>query len=75
MVEVTKRTMSWLPRQSMYDEAVERRAKLKEQAANFIATQSSIAGTIGSIQSGLVSGSNEIISNIAAARMGIDLKA
>jgi hypothetical protein len=74
-VKIEKRTMNWLPRQSMHDEAVERRQKRKEQAEQFIATQSAIATTIGSIQQGLVSGTGEITSNLAAARLGIDLKA
>ena len=75
MVEVVKRSLNWMPRPSMYDETVDRRAKRKEQAEAFIANQSAIASSIGSIQSSLVSGSTEITSNIAAARLGINLKA
>ena len=73
-MQVQKRTMNWLPRQSMYDETVAQRAKRKEQAEEFISKQTNIASSIGSIQQGLISGTGEITSNIAATRLGIDLK-
>lgn len=74
-MKIEKRTLNWLPRQSMYDEAVERRQKRKEQAESFISAQSAAASTFGSIQQSLVAGAGEITSNIAASRLGIDLKA
>jgi hypothetical protein len=74
-MQVQKRTMNWLPRESMYDEAVASRQKRREQNEAFLQTQTNLASTIGSIQQGLISGTGEITSNIAATRLGIDLKA
>src|SRR5436190_22532818 len=49
-MQVQKRTMSWMPPASLYDEAQQKRAKQKATHEEFLSSQSSLADAITSIQ-------------------------
>ena len=68
-MQIEKRTLNWLPRQSAYDEAVSLRAKRKAAAEDFISTQSTLADTFSGLQSDAVSGLGDIVARAAQARI------
>lgn len=74
-MRIEKRTMGWLPRASLYDEAQAKRANQKAAHQEFLSSQSSLANTIGSIQSDYAIGAGNLIADIAATRLGIKKKA
>lgn len=71
---IQKRSLGWLPRASLYDEAKAAAAKRKDAAESFIASQSAASSTFGGIQTSLTQGMVSITSQVAAARLGIHLK-
>jgi hypothetical protein len=74
-MQIQKRTMSWLPRPSLYDEQAAKRAKQKAAHQEFLSGQSNLASTIGGIMTSNTQGTTEIVSKIALARMGYSKKA
>ena len=70
-MQIQKRTMNWMPRASMYDEAEAARAKRKEAHESFLSGQSNLANTIGSIQSNYSTELGVIVGNMAAKRLGM----
>jgi hypothetical protein len=72
---IQKRTMGWLPKASLYNEAVNKRAKQKAMHQQFLSSQTNLASTIGGIMTSNTQGTTEIVSNIALARMGYNKKA
>ena len=73
-MQIQKRSLGWLPRASLYDAAKAATAKRKDAAESFIATQNAASSTFGSIETNLTQGLVNITSQIAAARLGINLK-
>jgi hypothetical protein len=70
-MQIEKRTLNWLPRASLYDEAQAKRAKQKAAHEEFLSSQASLANTIGSIQSDYTIGAGQLVGDIAAARLGL----
>jgi hypothetical protein len=68
-MQVQKRTMNWLPRASLYAEQAHKRQKQKAAHQAFLASQSSLTATIGSIMTSSTQGMTDIVSNIALARI------
>jgi hypothetical protein len=68
-MQIQKRTMNWLPRASLYNEQAHKREKQKAAHQAFLANQSSLASTIGSIMTASTQGTTDIVSNIALARL------
>ncbi|MEO6395144.1 MAG: hypothetical protein ABIO40_04470 [Devosia sp.] len=63
--------MYWLPRPSLHAEAEAANAKRKAAHQEFLASQSSIAGAIGGIQSNYATEMGVLVGNVAAARLGM----
>ncbi|MEQ1771471.1 MAG: hypothetical protein ABL879_16710 [Devosia sp.] len=70
-MQIQKRTMGWLPRPSLYNEAEAARLKNKSMHQDFLSTQSSFASSIGSIQSNFSTEQGVLIGNMAAKRLGM----
>jgi hypothetical protein len=70
-MQIQKRTLNWLPRPSLYNEAQALREKQKAAHQEFLSSQSNLANTIGSIQSDYSAGLGKLVGNIAAARIGM----
>ena len=68
-MRIEKRSMNWMPKPSLYQEAAAKRAKQKSANQAFLSTQSNLAATIGDISSFKVQGTTDIASNIALARL------
>ena len=66
-MQIQKRTMNWLPRASLYNEAQAQREKQKATHQEFLSSQSNLANTIGSIQSDYSTELGKIVGNIATA--------
>jgi hypothetical protein len=71
---VQKRTLGWLPRPSLFNEAKAAAAKRRSAAQSFIANQNATSSAFGGIQTSLTQGMVSITSQIAAARLGIHLR-
>jgi len=69
-MQVTKRTMNWLPKPSLYNEQAAKRAKQKATHQTFLANQSALSSAFGSIQSAYTQGTTDNASNAALSRMG-----
>lgn len=74
-MQIQKRTLNWLPKASLYNEQAASRAKQKATHQNFMSNQSNLTSTIGSIMNANMTGTTDIASNIALARMGYNKKA
>ena len=72
-MQVQKRTMNWLPKASLYSEQAAKRAKQKAAHEEFLTSQSGLSTTIGSIMSNNITETGNIVSRVAAKRLGIDL--
>ena len=68
-MQIQKRTMNWLPRASLYNEQATKREKQKAVHQAFLASQSSLTSTIGSIMTANTQATTDIVSNIALARL------
>ena len=68
-MQIQKRTMNWLPRASLYNEQAAKREKQKAVHQQFLASQSSLTSTIGSIMTANTQATTDIVSNIALARL------
>jgi hypothetical protein len=68
-MQVEKRSMNWLPRESAWDEAQARREKRKAINYAFIEQQSAIASAVQTVRDDLVFGMAEITAQVAAARV------
>jgi len=68
-MRIQKRTMGWLPRASLYNEAQSRQAKQKAAHQAFLSTQSGLADRIGAINSDFASAQTQLVSNVAVARI------
>jgi hypothetical protein len=71
---VQKRTLGWLPRPSLFNEAQAAGAKRRAAAQSFMASQNAASSAFGGIQASLTQGMVSITSQIAAARLGIHLR-
>ena len=70
---VQKKTMSWLPRPSVYNEVANANAKRKASNETFMSNQTTVAESFTSIQTNFTTESGNIASRVAAARLGIKL--
>ncbi len=68
-MQIQKRTMNWLPRASLYDEAEAARVKRKAQAQSDIASAASNNGALISGGTSAVGESINLTLRIAAARI------
>ena len=68
-MQIQKRTMNWLPKPSLYNEQAAKREKQKAVHQAFLASQSSLTSTIGSIMTANTQATTDIVSNIALARL------
>ena len=68
-MQIQKRTMNWLPRASLYNEQAAKREKQKAVHQAFLASQSSLTSTIGSIMTANTQSTTDIVSKIALARL------
>lgn len=75
VMRIEKRTMNWLPKTSLYHEQAARRSKQRAQNQAFLANQSSLAGTVGSIMQNYTAETTNIVSKVALARMGYNKRA
>lgn len=73
-MQIEKRTLNWLPRQSMYDEAQAQRAKRREVNESFIAGQQSLASAVSAAYVNYTMGMAEITGQTAADRVNRLLK-
>jgi hypothetical protein len=70
-MQIQKRTMSWLPRPSLYNEAEAARLKRKSMQQEFLSSQTSFAGAISATQSSFATEQGVLVGNIAASRLGM----
>jgi hypothetical protein len=68
-MQIQKRSLNWLPRASLYNEQAAKREKQKAVHQAFLASQSSLTSTIGSIMTANTQATTDIVSNIALARL------
>ena len=68
-MQIQKRTMNWLPKATLYNEQAAKREKQKAVHQAFLASQSSLTSTIGSIMTSNTQGTTELVSNVALARL------
>jgi hypothetical protein len=68
-MQIEKRTLNWLPRPSLYDEAVAARQKRRENAQQTMANQQNIANAFGSLFNSTTQGQVDIAIKIAHARL------
>ena len=69
-MRIEKRTMNWLPKPSLYQEAAAKRAKQKAAHQEFINNTSSLASTVANINTTFVQETTNIVANAALARIG-----
>ena len=70
---IQKRTMGWLPKPTVYNTVATANAKRKASNETFMSNQTSVATSFTSIQANYTTESGNIVSRIAAARLGIKL--
>lgn len=66
---IQKRTMGWLPKASLFQQAEAARLKRKSMQEAFLSNQDSFATSFGNAQQALISGTNDLISKIAVSRI------
>jgi hypothetical protein len=69
MMQIVKRTMNWLPRQSTYSYVQQQNAKRKAAHQAFIDSQSSLSSTFSTIFSNLSQGQSTNAAQAALARV------
>lgn len=73
-MRIEKRTMNWLPRPSLHDEAEAARLKRRANAQDFLARQASNAGVFARVNSSAAGGAVDLTMNIAIARVKSGVK-
>jgi len=68
-MQITKRTMNWLPRASLYNEAEAARLKRKANAQAYLEQQSSNASAFTSLNTASAGSAVELTMSIAIARV------
>jgi hypothetical protein len=68
---IQKRSMNWLPKRSLYNEAAYKAAKQKAAHQAFLGSTSGITDTVTAINVNQVKEMGNITSNIVLARLGI----
>jgi hypothetical protein len=68
-MQIEKRTMGWLPKQSSYDYAQSLNAKRRENAQSAIASNEALASTLSGASTSHVAGAVENTIKAAAARI------
>lgn len=68
-MQIQKRSLNWLPRASLYNEAEAARLKRKANAQAYLEQQSSNAGIFSSLSSSAAGGAVDLTMNIAVARV------
>jgi hypothetical protein len=71
---IQKRTMGWLPKVSAYNQIAAANAKRKAANQAFMSNQASMADAFGAIQTNFTIETGNIVSKIAAQRMGLRLR-
>lgn len=69
-MRIQKRTMNWLPKPSLYNEAAAKRAKMKASHQSYLSSLSGVADTISNIQINQSVEMGNIVSKVAMARIG-----
>lgn len=73
-MQIGKRTMNWLPRPSLYDEAEAARLKRKANAQSYLAQQASNASAFSSLNTFASGSAVDLTMRIAAARVRSGVK-
>jgi hypothetical protein len=73
-MQVVKRTLNWLPRQSMYEQAQEQRAKRREANEAFVSGQQTMMAAFTSASQNYTMGIAEITAQVASARVSKQIK-
>jgi hypothetical protein len=68
-MEIQKRTLNWLPRESAWDSAQAQREKRKANNDAFLEQQTAMASAFQTSRDDLVYGMAEITAKVAAARV------
>ena len=68
-MRIEKRTMNWLPRASLYDEAETARLKRKANAQAYMDSQSSYASAFSSLNTSAAGGAVDLAFQMAVARV------
>jgi hypothetical protein len=70
-MKIAKKTLNWLPRQNLWQEAQTRRAVLQKNAAADRAQWQNLAAGIAATRDNLVTGQAELAAKMAAKRLNI----
>lgn len=75
-MRIEKRTMNWLPRASLYDEAETARLKRKAYAQDYLSQQSNNASVFSSLNTSAAGSAVDLTMSIAVARVraGVNVK-
>jgi len=73
-MQIQKRTMNWLPRASLYNEAEAARLKRKANSQAYLAQQSSNASAFSSLNTSAAGTAVDLTINIAVARVRSGVK-
>ncbi len=74
-MEIEKRTMNWMPRQSQWNELQETRAKRKEMMESMAGASETLNAAFATTRDNLSMGMSEITAKVAAARVEAEGKA
>ncbi|MEQ1900378.1 MAG: hypothetical protein ABL866_06560 [Devosia sp.] len=66
---IQKRTMNWLPKASLFQQAEAARLKRKSMQDAFLSNQDSFATSFGNAQQSMIQGTNDLITKIALSRI------
>ena len=70
-MQIEKRTMNWLPRPGLWQEAQAQRAARRQQATAAIAERQGLASTFAAVRNNLATGQAEIAARAAGSRLSI----
>lgn len=73
-MRIEKRTMNWLPRPSLYDEAEAARLKRKADAQDYLSRQAGNASAFSGLNTLAAGGAVDLTMNIAIARVRSGIK-
>lgn len=73
-MQIAKRSMNWLPRASLYDEAETARLKRRANSEAYLAQQSSNASAFSSLSTVSSGGAVDLAMSIAVARVRSGVK-
>lgn len=73
-MQIEKRSMNWLPRPSLFDQAEAARLKRKANAEAYMAQQSSNASVFSSMSTAAAGGSVDIAMSVAISRVRSGVK-